>query len=178
MFDWLFFFGGDEISVQQQKSQSAPCCQNSKFDSTVFGIKVFEFFDVVFTVRWLFERQVLFFNFEVIEHICSLEKQYAELSKLCIIFANIYTCSISNWKRGQNHRISHEVASSFLLCFDCIQNITRRIFQQQPFLDMEPFPHFQPVMCGNKQGNKSLPCFLMTGATDPRAMNYKRRNEN
>lgn len=40
----VFFFGGDEISVQQQKSQSAPCCQNSKFDSTVFGIKVFEFF--------------------------------------------------------------------------------------------------------------------------------------
>lgn len=171
----FFFLEGMKF---QFSSKNLKVLHVVKFDSTVFGIKVFEFFVVVFTVRWLFERQVLFFNFEVIEHICSLGKRYAELSKLCLIFANIYTCSVSNWKRGQNHRISHEVASSFLLCFDCIQNITRRIFQRQPFMDMETFPCSQPVMWGNKQGNKSLSCFLMTAARDPIAMNYERRNGN
>ena len=47
------------------------------------------FFLLFFNVRWLFERQVLFFDFQAIRHFFLLGTQYAEVSKvtLCLNFA-------------------------------------------------------------------------------------------
>lgn len=144
---------------------------------------IFFFFFIspqIFTVKCLFERQNLFFNFCAIGHICLLGTQNhgALQSHFGVNFGKNYTCSVfSSWKRSQNGRISHEVISliSLLLWLGSNhhgENFPRRLFIT--FLNMETFQCFQPAACGNNQGKKTFPCFLITETTGARSRNSER----
>lgn len=119
--------------------------QYSIWHQDIFFFFLFFISPQIFTVKCLFERQNLFFNFCAIGHICLLGTQNhgALQSHFGVNFGKNYTCSVfSNWKRSQNGRISHEVISLISLLLWLGSNHHRENFPRRLFITFWIWKHF------------------------------------